>query len=154
MSEAGSRPTRVDLRKVKTIISLMGGQRNISEISLLPVTNYKCIENLHVYVSRNEPNEFHLSIWDQPKKQSSSRCLFADRMRTQTFLQSLAFGAPYIRRKEEKQDPLNLPSPCKGRKKSHIRAWAAGRPAPPSCFSLPSTPSHHKGFMKLVSGYC
>lgn len=81
----------MDLRKVKTIISLMGGQRNIGEISLLPTTDYRCIENLHVYISRNEPNEFHLSIWDQPKESTSSHCLFADRMRTQTFLQSLSF---------------------------------------------------------------
>jgi hypothetical protein len=91
MSKAGTRPTRVDLRKVKTIISLMGGQSNIGEISLLPMTDYKRIGNLHVYISKNEPNEFHLSIWDRPKEIQTSRCLFADKMRTATFLQSLSF---------------------------------------------------------------
>ncbi|MHB1908421.1 MAG: hypothetical protein ACYCQJ_06065 [Nitrososphaerales archaeon] len=92
MSKTSSRPTRVDLRKVKTIISLMGGQHKIAEISSLPAASYRCIGNLHVYVSKEtDGNEFHLSIWDQPKEIGSSRCLFADRMRTATFLQSLSF---------------------------------------------------------------
>ena len=64
------KPSRNDLRKVRTILSLVGsdGSREIS--TAIGGSNYRKVKDLHVYVSKEsaEGNDFHLSIWDQPKE--------------------------------------------------------------------------------------
>lgn len=68
--------TRSEIRKVKSIVSLIGKQN----LSTLVNTDYQYIRGRHVYVTKTDDNELALSIWDEPKDEKTSHCLFADRI--------------------------------------------------------------------------
>ena len=79
--------TRNELRKVRSIVTLIGKDN----LASLPVSQYQCLGNLHVYSNKNEENEIALSIWDEPKENDTSRCLFADKIRMPAFQAALVF---------------------------------------------------------------
>jgi hypothetical protein len=79
--------TRNELRKVRSIVSLIGKEN----LASLPVSAYQCLGSLHVYSWLNEDDEIALSIWDEPKESTTSRCLFADKIRVPAFRAALAF---------------------------------------------------------------
>lgn len=90
--------TRNELRKVKSIVNLIGGDKLLS----LPYTQYQCLKGLHVYSNRREEsNELELSIWNQPKEEKDSRCLFADRISVPAFIA----GADYWKPKGQPSSP-------------------------------------------------
>jgi hypothetical protein len=83
--------TRGELRKVKSIVSLIGHEN----LEALPEINYECVRGLHVYVAKNEEDgELSLSIWDKPKENQSSRCLFADRISISAFIAAADYWKP------------------------------------------------------------
>jgi hypothetical protein len=76
---------------VKSIADLIGEDKLLS----LPYTNYQCLRGLHVYSTRNEEsNELELSIWNQPKDEKSSKCLFADRISVPAFIAGADYWKP------------------------------------------------------------
>lgn len=79
--------TRNELRKVRSIVSLIG-KENLATISIM---QHQCLGSLHVYSATNEDDEIALSIWDEPKESMTSRCLFADKIRVPAFHAALAF---------------------------------------------------------------
>jgi hypothetical protein len=71
-------------------MNLIGGE----EIMSLSHTEYQCLRGLHVYSIRNEESkELELSIWNHPKDEKNSRCLFADRISLTAFIA----GAEYLK---------------------------------------------------------
>jgi hypothetical protein len=83
--------TRSELRKVKSIVTLIG-QENLA---VLPNTDYHCIKGFHIYVAKNEENdELSLSIWDQPKEKQTSHCLFSDKIRISAFYVAIDYWRP------------------------------------------------------------
>ena len=82
--------TRSELRKVRAIVSLIGEEN----LPSLPRSEYQCLKGLHVYTARNGDNELSLSIWNEPKENQSSRCLFADRIGLPAFNAALEYWRP------------------------------------------------------------
>jgi hypothetical protein len=82
--------TSSELRKVRAIVSLIGEEN----LASLPNTKYQCVRGLHIYSNRNEDNELSLSIWNEPKEKTSSRCLFADRISLRAFMAAMAYWRP------------------------------------------------------------
>ena len=83
--------TRNELRKVRSIATLIG------EESLLTLTerNYQCLRGLHVYVSKNQQQrEIAVSIWDAPKEEQTSHCLFSDKISESAFSAALEYWHP------------------------------------------------------------
>ncbi len=89
--------TRSELRKVKTIVNLIGEDNLLS----LPNNQYQCLKGYHVYATKNESNELTLSIWSHPKENTSSRCLFADRISIPAYMAAADYWKP-------KYPPKNL----------------------------------------------
>ena|GEM_PF-1598647 len=82
--------TRSELRKVRAIVTLIGEEN----LSSLTSREYQCINGLHIYSVKNEDNELALSIWNEPKENESSRCLFADRININAFIAAVAYWRP------------------------------------------------------------
>jgi hypothetical protein len=82
--------TRSELRKVRSIVSLIG-EENLQSLSR---TEYFSVRGLHIYSVRTEDNQLFLSIWDKPKDSPSSQCLFADRISMPAFNAALEYWRP------------------------------------------------------------
>jgi len=82
--------TRTELRKIRAIVALIG-QENLYSISS---NEYQCVRGLHVYTLKNEDDELALSIWNEPRDNQSSQCLFADRISVHAFNAALAYWKP------------------------------------------------------------
>ncbi|MHB8701968.1 MAG: hypothetical protein ACYC7D_13260 [Nitrososphaerales archaeon] len=82
--------TRSELRKVRAIVTLIGEEN----LESLTIREYQCLNGLHVYSVKNEDNELSLSIWNEPKEKTSSRCLFADRISVNAFVAAVAYWRP------------------------------------------------------------
>ena len=82
--------TRSELRKIRAIVSLIGEEN----LQSLTSSDYQCIRGLHVYSMKNEDNELALSVWNEPKEKSTSRCLFADRISVSAFVAAVAYWRP------------------------------------------------------------
>ncbi|MDH2901778.1 MAG: hypothetical protein PXY39_12490 [archaeon] len=88
--------TRGELRKVKSIVSLIGEEN----LGALPNSTYQHARGLHVYVTKTEEHELSLSIWDQPKEEQTSHCLFADRISMSAFMAAVDYWKPRYPRTE------------------------------------------------------
>ena len=83
--------TRSELRKVRSIVSFIGEEN----LQSLVQKEYMCLRGLHIYSSKNEDNESSsLTIWNGPKENDSSRCLFADRISVPAFMAAVAYWRP------------------------------------------------------------
>jgi hypothetical protein len=89
--------TRGELRKVKSIVSLIGEEN----LEALPNTNYQCRRGRHIYVAKAEDDKaLSVSIWDEPKEKKTSRCLFADRISLSAFMAAVDYWKPRYPRAE------------------------------------------------------
>ena len=86
----GQGVTRGELRKIRSI-ALLIGEENLPS---LPRTEYLSVRGLHVYAARNEDNDLTLSIWNEPKENKTSRCLFADCISVRAFRAALEYWKP------------------------------------------------------------
>jgi len=85
--------TRSELRKVRSIATIIGQEHLQSLLN----TEYKVVNGMYVYSTKNEDNELVISIWSEPKENKSSRCLFSDRIGKEAFLAALDYWRPSFR---------------------------------------------------------
>jgi hypothetical protein len=84
--------TRSELRKVRSIVSLIGAE------NLLKLSNasYQCLRGFHIYVAKSGENQLALSIWDAPREETTSHCLFADRISISAYMAAVDYWRPRV----------------------------------------------------------
>jgi hypothetical protein len=82
--------TRSELRKVRSIATLIG-QENLRAI---PNVEYLAVGGKHVYCLRKDGVYLSISVWNEPKENASSRCLFSDSIRIHAFNAALDYWPP------------------------------------------------------------
>jgi len=85
--------TRSELRKVRSIATIIGQEHLQSLLN----TEYKVVNGMYVYSTKNEDKELVISIWSEPKENKSSRCLFSDRIGTEAYMAALDYWRPSFR---------------------------------------------------------
>jgi len=85
--------TRSELRKVRSIATIIGQEHLQSLLNI----EYKVVNGLYVYSSKNDDKELVISIWSEPRENKSSRCLFSDRIGTKAYIAALDYWRPSFR---------------------------------------------------------
>jgi hypothetical protein len=85
--------TRSDLRKVRSIASIIGQEH----LQALIDTDYKVVNEMHVYSTKTEEGDLVISIWSEPKENKTSRCLFSDTIGLKAFKAALDYWRPSYR---------------------------------------------------------
>ena len=85
--------TRGELRKVRSIATIIGQEHLQSLLN----SEYKVVNKMYVYSTKNDDKELVISIWSEPRENKSSRCLFSDRIGVDAYMAALDYWRPSFR---------------------------------------------------------
>lgn len=70
------------------------GPRKSPEIVKRELPAFTSVYAAYIYVAKSGENQLALSIWDAPRKEKTSHCLFADRISISAYMAAVDYWRP------------------------------------------------------------